>query len=163
MLTNQPANVVDPPASTETAGVSTFRLYLLRSFYLLLFVGLAVMIWPGIIRPPSDLPHLKAVVRSVLGAISLLALLGVRYPLKMLPLLFFELVWKSIWLLAFALPRWSAGQLDQTMQGELYDFISTVVLGAVVLPWGYVITQYVRVPGDRWRKRAVPKGMAPAA
>ena len=28
--------------------VSTFRLYLLRAMYLLIAVGLAIMIWPGL-------------------------------------------------------------------------------------------------------------------
>ena len=138
-------------SSTENSGVSTFRLYLLRSLYLLLGVGLGITIWPGILKPPMDLPHINTAVRSLLGAISLLALLGVRYPLKMMPLLIFEMVWKSIWLLAFALPRWSAGTLDQNMQGELYSFISTVIIVAVVLPWPYLFTEYVRSHGDRWR------------
>ncbi len=77
--------------------VSIFRIYLLRARYLLIAVGLAIMIWPGILSPPENLSHMGSVVRSVLGAVSLLAALGIRYPVKMLPLLFFELVWKCIW------------------------------------------------------------------
>ena len=91
--------------------------------------------------------------RSLLGAITLLALLGIRYPLKMMPLLFFEMLWKSIWLLAFALPRWSAGTMDQNMQGELYSYIFTVIILAVVLPWPYVFNEYIRSQGDRWKKQ----------
>jgi hypothetical protein len=30
----------------------------------------------------------------------------------MLPLLFFELVWKPIWLIVVAVPLWSAHQMD---------------------------------------------------
>ncbi len=85
------------------AEISTWRLYLLRAGYLLIAVGLAIMIFPGIIRPSENLSHMGAVVRSMLAAVSLLAFLGIRYPLKMLPLLFFELLWKSVWLLAFGL------------------------------------------------------------
>jgi hypothetical protein len=83
--------------------VSAFRLYLLRAMYLLIVVGLGFQIWPGILHPPKDLEHMRGVVRSLLGAVSLLAVVGIRYPLKMLPLLFFELVWKSIWILAIGL------------------------------------------------------------
>jgi hypothetical protein len=55
--------------------VSIFRLYLLRAGYFIIVVGLAIMIWPGIFRPPENLSHMGAVVRSVLGAVSLLAVL----------------------------------------------------------------------------------------
>jgi len=63
--------------------VSTFRLYLLRATYLLIVIGLGFTIWPGILHPPKDLALMRGVVRSLLGAVSL-------------PLLFFELLWKSI-------------------------------------------------------------------
>jgi hypothetical protein len=92
--------------------VSTLRLYLLRAMYLLITVGLGITIWPGIISPPENLSHMASVVRSVLGAVALLALLGIRYPLKMLPLLLFELLWKSIWVIAFGLPLWLDQKLD---------------------------------------------------
>ena len=75
--------------------VSTFRLYVLRATYLVMFVGLAIYVWPGIIHH-AELGASQSAVRSILGAVGLLALLGVRYPLQMLPLMFFELVWKSI-------------------------------------------------------------------
>ena len=133
--------------------VSTFRLFLLRAAYLVIVVGLAMMIWPGIIRPPENLSHMGAVVRSVLGAVSLLAVLGIRYPLKMLPLLFFELLWKSIWVLAFGLRLWSAGRLGPDAGGTLNDCIFGIVLVLLVTPWGYVLKHYLKTPGDQWRKR----------
>lgn len=135
--------------------VSTFRLYLLRAGYLIIAVGLAVMIWPGIIRPPENLSHMGAVVRSVLGAVSLLAALGIRYPLKMLPLLFFELLWKSIWVLAFGLRLWAANKLDQDTRQTLNDCIFGIILVLLVTPWGYVLKHYLKAPGDEWRKRMI--------
>lgn len=135
--------------------VSTFRLYLLRAGYLVLAVGLAMMIWPGIIRPPENLSHMGAVVRSVLGAVSLLAVLGIRYPLKMLPLLFFELLWKSIWVLAFGLRLWSADKLDPDTKETLNDCIFGIILVLLVTPWGYVLKHYLKAAGDQWRKRMV--------
>jgi hypothetical protein len=60
--------------------LSMFRLYVLRAMYVFMFVGLALVKWPGILNPPPGLSN----ACSVLGAISLLALLG-PYPLKRLP------------------------------------------------------------------------------
>ena len=133
--------------------VSTFMLYLLRAGYLVIAVGLALMIWPGIIHPPESLPHMNSVVRSVLGAVSLLAFLGIRYPLKMLPLLFFELLWKSIWVLAFGLGLWSADRLSLAARETLNDCIFGIVLVLLVTPWGYVLKHYFKAPGEQWRKR----------
>jgi hypothetical protein len=130
--------------------VSLFRLYLLRAMYLLIAVGLGITIWPGIISPPENLSHMSSVVRSVLGAVSLLAVLGLRYPLEMLPLLLFELVWKLIWVLVFGLPLWTAQQLDANTRETLNACLMGVVLVPLVTPWGYVFRQYVRAPGDRW-------------
>ena len=67
--------------------VSTFRLYLLRAMYVFTAVGLATTRWSGILSPDENIGRMDSVVLSVLGAVSLLALLGVRYPLRMLPLL----------------------------------------------------------------------------
>jgi hypothetical protein len=44
----------------------------------------------------------------------LLAFVGLRYPLQMLPLLLFEFVWKTMWMIAFGLPQWFSGQIPPT-------------------------------------------------
>jgi hypothetical protein len=133
--------------------LSTFRLYLLRAGYLVIAVGLALMIWPGIIHPPENLSHMGAVVRAMLGAVSLLSAIGVRYPLKMLPLLFFELLWKSVWVLAFGLRLWAANRLGPDTGETLNDCIFGIILVLVVTPWGYVLKHYLKAHGDRWRRQ----------
>ena len=82
-------------ANARATEVPLWRLYALRAAYLLLVVGLGIEIWPGIIRHEKPWELMYGVVQCVLAAVSLLALLGLRYPLQMLPLLFFEIVWKS--------------------------------------------------------------------
>src|SRR5579862_8801524 len=77
--------------------VSLLRLYVMRATYLLLVVGLGLMIWPQIIHHPMST---HGATTSLLAAVQLLAIVGLRYPLQMLPVLLFELVWKSIWLTA---------------------------------------------------------------
>ena len=96
---------------------------------------------------------MDTVVFSVLSAMALLAVLGIRYPIKMLPLLFFEFVWKFIWVLAFGLPLLLSGQLDPGMTESLINSLIGVVLVPLVLPWGYVLKHYLKAPGDRWGKQ----------
>lgn len=132
-----------------------WRLYLLRLAYLLLAVGLGLMIWPLILDGPTGVEHMRGVVRALLGAIGLLALLGLRYPVQMLPLLIFELTWKIIWLGAFGLPLRSAGTLDAAHAATLSECVFGVILCVVAIPWGYVLDRYVRAPGDRWRRSGV--------
>ena len=130
--------------------VSVFRLYLLRAGYVLIAVGMGIQIWPGIFNPPADLEHYRSVVRALMGALTLLAALGVRYPIKMLPLLLFELAWKTIWVLAFGLPRWMNNTLDVAYEETLFACLVGVIF-IVIIPWPYVWKHYVRAPSDRWK------------
>ena len=134
--------------------VSLFRLYLLRATYLFIVVGLGFLIWPSLLNPPEHTEHMRGVVRSLLAGVSLLALLGLRYPLQMLPLLLFELVWKSIWLLAIGLPLWSAGAFDAGTRQTWNDCLISIVIFLLVIPWGYVLNQYLRQPGSPWRSHS---------
>ena len=131
--------------------VSTFRLYLLRATYLLIVVGLGFVIWPGIIHHTSAWALRYGDASSLLAGVSALAVLGIRYPLKMLPLLLFELIWKSIWLLAIALPLWQADQLDPQTRESIFACGIGLIIMPIVIPWPYVLASFVKQPGDRWR------------
>lgn len=130
--------------------VSLLRLYMLRAAYLLLVVGLGITIWPLIISHGNDVPLMKGVVRALLGTICLLAIVGLRYPLQMLPLLFFEIIWKIIWLLSFALPLWRTNLLDADTTETIHECAMVVIL-PILMPWGYVWAHYIKQPTDRWK------------
>ena len=132
--------------------VSTVRLYLLRAMYLLISVGLALNIWPLIISPPTLVANANTVVWSLLGGLALVSLFGLRYPLQMLPLLIFELVWKVIWVVAFALPMWLGPGLDAYAAETLFACGMGVVLVPLVLPWGYIVRHYIKAPSTPWGK-----------
>jgi len=137
----------------ETGGVpqvSLPRLYLLRAGYLLVGVGLAIVKWPLLFRQDAPWPFWEGVVNCMLVALSILAFLGVRYPLQMLPVLLFESAWKVIWLAAVALPMWRADQLDAATRQGIYECALIVIILAVI-PWRYVLARYVTQRGDRWR------------
>lgn len=147
------AQAPETPVTRAEDEVSLVRLYVLRAAYLLLIVGLGGMIVPQIVSHPIvD----RGVIAALLGGIWLLAFIGLRHPLQMLPLLMFEFAWKVIWVLAYGLPQWSAGQLTPVTSEDLTNTLVGVVLMPLVIPWGYVWRRYVRQPGARWR-RARPR------
>lgn len=139
---------VSPSAdSTAEEEVSLLRLYILRAMYLVLVVGLGAMIVPEILS--HELTS-RGVIAALLGAVWLLAFLGLRYPVAMLPLLMFELAWKAIWMIAYGLPQWSAGQYPPTFAEDSFNIAFGAVL-LFVIPWGYVWRHYVKAPSARWR------------
>ncbi|MFS2002948.1 hypothetical protein ACEN9F_04890 [Duganella sp. CT11-25] len=129
--------------------VSLTRLYMLRTVYLIIAVGLGLVIWPGVIHHDKPWGLMQGFVNCMLAAFGLLCALGVRYPLQMLPVLLWEVLWKTIWLIVVALPAWLAGPLDQAMMEELFA-ISLVVIIPIAMPWGYVYNKYLKQPSDRW-------------
>lgn len=133
--------------------LSTARLNVLRATYLLIALAMGAQIWPLIVNHPPNVEHMRGVSRAFLGALTLLALLGARYPVKMLPLLLFEFAWKTIWVAAFGLPLWLTHQLDAATAETMKACLMGVVLMPLVIPWGYVIRHYVRAPADPWRAR----------
>jgi hypothetical protein len=141
--------MIDGKGITTMTDVSLFRLYLLRAFYLLIAVGLAFDIWPQLIAHTKPLSLWHGVGCSLLATMSILAFLGLRYPLQMLPLLFFELIWKAIWLSAIALPLWLAHQVDADTAQTAVECLMGIIV-PIVIPWRYVFANYLRKPGDRW-------------
>ena len=131
--------------------VSLNRLYMLRIVYLIIAVGLGLMIWPGVIHHEQPWSLAQGFVNCMLAAFGLLCALGIRYPLQMLPVLLWELTWKTLWLLSVALPAWRAGPLDQAMLENLFA-VGLVIIIPIAMPWGYVVEKYFKQPGDRWRR-----------
>ena len=142
------AATLTPPLESAAEGeVSLFRLYVLRAMYAVLVIGLGGMIVPEIVSHPLIS---RGVIASLLGAVWLLAFLGLRYPLEMLPLLMFELAWKAIWTIAYGWPQYSAGRFPSTFAEDSFNIAFGAVL-LLVIPWGHVWRRYVKRPGSRWR------------
>jgi hypothetical protein len=130
--------------------VPLWRLHVMRVGYLVMGLGLAVVKWPIVIGYDRSVPLFEGVVAVILTAMSLLAFLGLRYPIRMLPILLFECLWKVIWLGVVALPAALADDVDPAMQ-ELIVNCSLVVVIVAVVPWRHVWQRYVVATGDRWR------------
>lgn len=148
-------NATAPTVATMTArsaapgSLPTYRVNIMRIGYLLMAVGLAMTRWP-LIPDAASLPVFEGVVTALLTAMSLLAFLGLRHPVQMVPLLVLESAWKLIWLGAVALPHLIAGDVDADTGSVLFS-VSLVVVILAVTPWDYVWQRYVKAPGERWR------------
>ncbi|HYE29722.1 MAG TPA: hypothetical protein VEA61_16005 [Allosphingosinicella sp.] len=130
--------------------ISLLRLYLMRAAYARIGFGIAFNFWPRVFNHSAAWPLMDGVVVCMLTALSLLALLGLRYPLQMLPVLLFELLWKFVWLSAVALPLWMSGDLDAERATSAMECLVGLIL-IPLIPWRYAFANYFARPGDRWR------------
>ena len=86
--------------------LSSVRLYLMRFAYLFNAIVIGFGAWSELINQrklinegkPWDLVY--GVAFSLYAAYGLLMLLGVRFPVRMLPLLLLQIIYKTIWLIA---------------------------------------------------------------
>lgn len=130
--------------------VPLFRLYTLRAAYVVMAVGLGVYIWPSVIHHTDQFAVLHGIRYALLAGLGATAALGIRYPLQMLPLLLFEVIWKAIYLIAFALPLWFAHQINAAAAEDI-QAVLMVVIFVPLIPWGYVFANYVLKRGERWK------------
>jgi hypothetical protein len=136
-----------PPMESE---VSLFRLYTLRASYLIMAAGLGVFVWPAVLHHTNEFAAAAGIRVALLAGLGAIAALGLRYPVQMLPILLFELTWKAVYLVAFALPMWSAHQVTAAAAEDI-KAVAMVVIFIPLIPWRYVFAQYVLKRGDRWK------------
>jgi hypothetical protein len=142
------AQIVGATAIDEQ--LSPRRLNAMRFGYAFMGVGLAIVKWPSVIHSGPSLPVMEGVVACLLTAMSLLAFLGLRYPVRMLPILLFEVTWKIIWIAAVALPHLIADDMNSAMSEVLFNCYFVIIIIAVI-PWRYAWKRYAQTPGDAWR------------
>ncbi|MGD1067245.1 MAG: hypothetical protein ABR975_10560, partial [Vulcanimicrobiaceae bacterium] len=73
-----------------------YRLYLLRAMYAVLAFVQGDRTWSAIVRHTGPWELWNGVGHSFFGALTVLSLIGLRYPVRMLPLLVYEFAWKLI-------------------------------------------------------------------
>jgi hypothetical protein len=138
-------------ASRPPKPIALWQVNVLRVGYLVMGVGLALIKWPLLFGHPAW-GVAEGTKECLFIALSFLALLGLRYPLRMLPILLFEVTWKLIWLGIVALPAWVDNDLDGALRTEAGAVLWVVIIIAVI-PWRHVFAQFVTAPADPWRRR----------
>ena len=132
---------------TATSGnhtrVPRYKIYLLRLLYALMAVFLGIDAWTHILTFQGEWDPAAAAAWSVWASYSLLAVLGIFHPLRMLPLVLLEITYKSIWLAVVAYPLWSRDELRGSPAEDMTYAFLWVLLPIVAMPWKYAFTTYV--------------------
>jgi hypothetical protein len=130
-------------------GVRPIIVYIIRLGFMLVFVTVGVTSLRSIINHQGSWDPIQAAAISMWSAHSLLSLIGIFHPLKMLPLVLFEIVYKLVWLGVVAWPLWWANRLvGSPVEGMAYAFLP-VVVPIVFVPWPYVFRKYIWGPPNR--------------
>jgi hypothetical protein len=130
---------VDP-----TRGVSKFRFYLLRFYFALNFLALGFQAWSEIFNHQGLWQPIPGIAYSFWAAFSLLAILGIIHPLKMIPLLLVQFMYKLIWSIIVAYPLWSSHQLPTSH--ELTNImVKGFILDIFIIPWPYVLRNFILI------------------
>jgi hypothetical protein len=132
---------VKEPADRPSEEISRLRLTLVRAAFLIAAIAGCVFVLPGVIRPD---PAARGMLESMIAGLWVCAFLGLRYPLRMLPILLFAFVSATVWLIDYGLPRGQFGSDALAIGGA-------AVVIALATPWGHVWRRYVREPAERWR------------
>jgi hypothetical protein len=132
------------PDHERYEGVYRIKIYLLRLLYLLMFLVLGYDVWTHIFTHDGPWNSDEAVAWSVFAGFSLLAVVGIIRPLRMLPLVLLEIVYKLLWLVLVAFPLWSQDRLaGSPVEERTYAFL-WVVLPIIAMPWRYAFDYYIR-------------------
>nr|WP_298998353.1 hypothetical protein [uncultured Allomuricauda sp.] len=139
-------NIADKELSTLTAisNPPIWRLHLMRALFFLNFISLAFDNWSTILFPTEQLLPLTGVGVSFYASLSLLSLFGIRFPLKFIPLLLVQLIYKSAWLIGVYLPAHKSGLVYENIESWFWPMAIGIVIDLLVIPWKYVYLEYIK-------------------
>ena len=129
--------------SARYEGVRPINIYLLRLLFVLVFLFVGYDSWTSILHHKGAWDHVRAAALCMWASYSLLSIIGVFYPLKMIPFVMFEILYKIVWLIIVAYPLWAAHRLAGSPAEEMTYAFLWVVLPIVAMPWRYAFNAYV--------------------
>lgn len=130
--------------NTDTSQVPKLRLHIMRGLFFLNFISLAFDNWAMILFPKQQLDTLTGVTISFWAAFSLLNLMGIRFPLKFIPILLLQLFYKSAWIVGIYLPAHKNDVLNEDLTSFFWICIAGISLNLLIIPWKYVYQEYFK-------------------
>lgn len=127
-------------------GVRPINIWGLRVFYFLMLVFVATNAWHGLLTHQGPWDPLHAIAVCVWATYPALAFFGLIHPLRWLPLMFFTIGYKTLWLAFVAFPMWQSGTLAGSPAAAIASAFAALPLLVAVVPWGYAYKTYVAWP-----------------
>jgi hypothetical protein len=124
-------------------GVPRINIYLLRILFTLMFLFVAYDSWKHIFNHTGPWDNMNAAAWCMWAAYTTIGIIGVLRPLKMLPIVFFEIIYKLTWLAIVAYPLWVKNKLTGSPAEGMTSVFSWVVLPIVAMPWRYFFMVYI--------------------
>lgn len=104
--------------------------------------GLAMIFFPNLTRSLLGWPIEESITYGIAGsiftAIGIVAIFGLRSPLKFVPLLFFQLCYKSVWFIAVVIPMLISGRMPGYAVPTALFFLTYVVGDLIAIPFPYL-------------------------
>lgn len=123
-------------------GLSTLRLWVMRVPYFFTGVLFTLTAWTTLVSYWGTFEAVEGVAYAFWGALSLLALIGLRFPVRMLPLLLLQFGYKLVWLLAVGFPLMAQNGMDAVDRELFQANLTGVVIDTIAIPWLYTIRTY---------------------
>ena len=124
-------------------GVPRLNIYLLRLLFTLMFLFVTYGSWNYILNHTGPWNSVNAAAWCMWGAYSLISFIGILRPLKMLPIVLFEIIYKIAWLIIVAYPLWVSNELiGSSAEGMTRDFM-WVIFPILAMPWRYFFRTYL--------------------
>ena len=102
--------------------------------------GLVYLLAPSLVEStmgfPATDPFLRGIIGSNYVAFLILSILGLRSPLKFVPVLFLQLCYKVTWFVVVLLPRLLAGDFPFHAMVLSAIFITYVIGDLIAIPFG---------------------------
>lgn len=138
--------------SSSLPHVPVWNIVLLRISYALIAGVMGSIVWHQLIFESAGWPVARGLSKAMLGSLALMSLWGIRYPVRMLPLMLYELIWKTVWIGVIFVPAWYYDRASPDLEGLFWDCIG-VLFVYIAVPWRYVWNAYFCQPTEPWRNK----------
>ena len=130
------------------------RYGLLKAMYIYTIVGaggfgLGIIVMPTIMRNIFSWPAQDPIVYGVMGSVylsfGLLSILGLKAPLKFVPVLLLQLCYKVVWFIGVVAPLLFTGRFQTYAILHVTIFLTYIIGDIIAIPFSYVFSKETEV------------------